>query len=177
MKSRRRARRAIKLRPELVPQPLWGVTACRLLRARAPWKAIRNATLKAAGDRCSICGHTSPPLFCHEQWRHNDKNGVVTLVGFQIVCQGCNRAVHIGLAGARGELAEAIGQLRRVNRMAEQEANRMVDRATATWERRSSKHWRVFVAPRLLKTFPQLRVLEGVDTRSVAWSRDGIVSV
>ena len=154
-----RARRKFTLYPELVPRPLWGISAYRLLRRRAPWKRIRNATLEEAGRRCSVCGETTPPLFCHERWCYNDKKGVALLEGFAIVCRDCNRAIHIGLAGVLGEHEAAIAHLCRVNRITEAEANVMVKRALTIWDNRSGKNWRVVVATTLLKIYPQLGVL------------------
>jgi hypothetical protein len=81
----------------------------------------------------------------------------------------------MGLAHAQGELSEALAQLGRVNAITEVKANRMFERASAMWGKRSRKHWRVTVSTRLLKTFPQLRVLVGIDTRSAALSTFRIV--
>jgi hypothetical protein len=169
--------RMTKLKPELVPEPLWGISACSLLRPQSLWRAIRSDVLERAGHRCQTCRETTPPLYCHEQWRYEDGKGAAILTGFRIVCQKCNRAVHMGLAHSRGELPEALAQLRRVNAITEAEATRMFERASATWEKRSLKNWRVIVRPRLLKAFPQLCVLVGIDRRSAVLSRHSIPTI
>jgi len=166
-----------KLKPELVPEPLWEISACRLLRPPSLWRAIRSDVLERAGHRCQTCTETTPPLYCHEQWRYEDAKCKAILTGFRIVCQKCNRAVHMGLAHSRGELPEALAQLGRVNAITEAEATRMFERASATWEKRSLKNWRVNVRPRLLKAFPQLRLLVGIDTRSAVLSRHSIPTI
>jgi hypothetical protein len=43
-----------KLVPELVPEPLWGVSAYRALGKSTPWKTIRQDTLNEASNRCRI---------------------------------------------------------------------------------------------------------------------------
>lgn len=176
-KKSRLSRRRAKLKPELVPQPLWGINACKLLRPQSLWRSIRNDELERAGQCCEACKGITPPLYCHEQWRYDDRKRRAILMGFQIVCKNCNRAVHIGLAHHRGELPEALAHLARVNAITEVAANRMFARASATWEKRSLKHWRVTVRPRLLKAFPQLRVLVGIDTRFVALSINAVPTI
>jgi len=159
-------RRRMKLTPEMVPEPLWGISACRRVRPQSLWRSIRSCEIDRAGHRCEVCEETTPPLYCHEQWHYDDRKARATLIGFRVICQDCNYAVHIGLAYNRGKGPEALAQLTRVNSISDLEANQMVERATATWEKRSRKNWRLSVSPRLLRAFPQLRVLLGVDTRS-----------
>ncbi len=167
-KASKLSRHRARLKPELVPQPLWGINACKLLRPQSLWRSIRSDELERAGQRCEACTGITHPLYCHERWRYDDRKKEAVLTGFRVVCKNCNRAVHMGLARSRGELPEALAQLARVNAITEAEANRMFERASATWEKRSLRHWRVTVRPRLLKAFPQLRVLVGLNTRSAA---------
>jgi hypothetical protein len=126
-----------KLKLELVPEPLWGISACKLVRPSSLWRAIRGDVLERAGHRCQACREITPPLYCHEQWRYEDGKGKAILTGFRIVCQKCNRAVHTGWAHSRGELPEALAQLGRVNNITEAEATRMFERASATRAKRS----------------------------------------
>jgi hypothetical protein len=161
-----RALRRLKLTPELVPQPLWEISACRLLRPQSLWRSIRSCEIDRAGHRCEFCEETTPPLYCHEKWHYDDRKARAILTGFRILCQNCNYAVHPGFAHSRGKWAEALAQLGRVNGITEVEANQMSERATVIWEKRSRKNWRLSVRPRLLKAFPQLRVLVGIDTLS-----------
>lgn len=149
------------LEPELVPQPLWEISAYRLLPGRAAWDRIRNATLEAAGHRCSICGASGPRLHCNEQWNYDDANGVARLTGFQIVCVACHGAIHMGRTAAVGYLSDALAHLQRVNGITEPEARRMFHGAMEVWRERNQKHWRVVVAPELLANFPELEVLVG----------------
>lgn len=149
----------VRLTPELVPKPLWGKSAYRLLGRRAPWKAIRRDTLEAAGHRCSICGGTRGQLSCHERWRYDDKRGRATLAGFEIHCADCDAVSHAGRAIMLGFGDVVIKQLRKVNGCTAEEANRMVATAMLLWKRRSRKKWKVVVAAALLKTHPRLQVL------------------
>lgn len=62
-----------RLMPELVPRPLWGISAYRLLGRGKAWRAIRQATLEAGGQECSICRSTESGLTCHERWSYDDR--------------------------------------------------------------------------------------------------------
>jgi hypothetical protein len=159
-------RRRMKLTPEMVPQPLWGINACKRVRPQSLWRSIRSRQIDRAGGCCEVCEETTPPPYCHEQWHYDDRKSRATLTGFQVLCQNCNGAVHIALAYNRRKGAEALAQLARVNSISELEVNQIAERATATWEKRSQKNWRLSVKPRLLRAFPQLRVLVGIDIRS-----------
>jgi len=163
---------SLKLQPELVPQPLWGLSACKLLRGLAPWKQIRFAELERAGHRCETCGATSHPLFCHEQWQYDDQKSVATLTAFHLACADCNLVLHMGLAHLRGEFTQALAQLCRVNQIAEESAKQIFANARSIWRKRSRKHWRVGVVPELLQTYPQLKVLVGLDTQRVGPQRE-----
>ncbi len=83
----------------------------------------------------------------------------------------------MGLAHNHGELCETLAQLARVDAITEAEANRMFERASEAWERRSRKNWRVTVRPGLLKAYPQLCVLDGIDTRSAALSNEAVPTI
>jgi hypothetical protein len=166
-----------KLEPELVPQPLWGISACNLLRPQSRWRAIRSIALERAGHRCEACTEISTPLYCHEQWLYDIRKSKVTLTGFRIVCKNCNRVVHIGLAYRRGELPEALSQLARVNAISEAQAKQMYARASVIWRSRSRKDWKVNVKPQILKLFPQLDVLVGIDTSTFASSWNKVPTI
>src|SRR5580704_9555102 len=97
------------LAPELVPKPLWGVSAYRALGKSSPWKAIRLDTLKKASNKCGFCDSHSG-LECHDQWKYDDKKCTATLVGFEIRCKLCHLATHIGRAMQLGLLQEAVAQ-------------------------------------------------------------------
>lgn len=148
-----------KLQPELVPEPLWGISAYRLLGRGARWKQIRRDTLEGAGHRCSVCSASSPPLICHEKWDYDDKNTTATLMGFVILCAACDAATHMGRAVQHGQSDIALKQLCRVNGITLAEANRLFLKVMTAWQGRSRKKWRVTVAKSLLKQYPQLKVV------------------
>jgi hypothetical protein len=151
--------RRLKLQPELAPQPLWGISAYRLLGRGARWKQIRQDTLEAAGHCCSVCGATTPPLSCHEKWDYNDKNTTATLIGFMILCAACDAATHMGRAVKHGQSDIALKQLCRVNGITLAEAKQLFMKAMTAWQERSRKEWRATVARFPLKRYPQLKVV------------------
>jgi hypothetical protein len=145
-----------RLMPELVPAPLWGVSAYRLFGKTKPWKEIRQDTLQLAGNKCGACDANGPRLSCHDAWSYDDKTCVATLIGFEIRCHSCHNATHIGRANALGFEHEAHAQLRKVNGCTQDEVDAIVDAAMALWERRGAKTWTVVVASYLLERYPRL---------------------
>lgn len=168
--ARRAPSQPLKLRPELVPKPLWGKNARDLLKGGADWKRIRADALRESGDRCSICGAKEAPpgfrdprLYCHEVWRYDDRKGVATLCGFRMICAGCNSVVHIGRTREVGDVDPALAHLARVNGISA-EAARSIDReAHEVWKARSRRQWTVAVTPSLLRRYPALRPLVGYN--------------
>jgi hypothetical protein len=155
-KSKAKSTKTYRLAPELVPAPLWGVSAYRRFGKTKPWKEIRQDTLELAGNKCGACDADGPQLSCHDAWSYDDKTCVATLIGFEIRCQACHNATHIGRANALGFEQEAHAQLRRVNGCTQEEVDAMVEAAMNLWEKRSGKTWTVVIAPYLLERYPRL---------------------
>jgi hypothetical protein len=149
-------RTSYKLVPDLVPRPLWGISAPRALKKSADWKAIRKETLAEVGDKCQFCD-ADARLECHDKWEYDDKECVATLVGFEIRCKACHFVTHIGRAMQLGLLHEAAGHLRKVNGCTERDVDLMVAAAMSSWKKRNQKRWTVVVAPALLKRYPRLQ--------------------
>jgi hypothetical protein len=145
-----------RLMPELVPAPLWRVSAYRLFGKTKPWKEIRQDTLELAGNKCGACDADGPQLSCHDAWSYDDTRCIATLIGFEIRCHPCHNATHIGRANALGYEQEAHAQLRTVNGCTQREVDAMVEAAMNLWEKRSRKAWTVIVAPYLLERYPRL---------------------
>jgi hypothetical protein len=163
----------IKLCPQLVPAPLWGVSAYRLLKNGTKWKSIRSDRIAAAQERCEVCGNKpSPlhgnPLTCHEVWDYDDKKKIATLVGLRVHCSDCDAAVHIGRTAQYGGAEAAVAQIAKVNKVSKEDAVGMVVEAMSLWKARSAKKWRVTVLNSLVEQYPQLSILEGVGQRSPA---------
>jgi hypothetical protein len=145
-----------RLVPELVPEPLWGISAYRVFGKTKPWKEIRQDTLAEAGHKCGTCDGGGPQLACHDAWSYDDKKCVATLIGFEIRCLLCHNATHVGRAFDLGFQQEVIRQLRGVNRCTEREVVEMINSAMSLWAERSKKKWTVVVTPALLKRYPRL---------------------
>lgn len=144
--------------PELVPRPLWGVSAYRAHGNTKVWKTIRHDTLVAASNRCEFCD-ADAGLQCHDKWAYDDKKCVATLIGFEIRCQSCHMATHIGRAMQHGFLQEAVAHLCKVNRCTPRDIEAMIDAEMPLWRKRSKKKWTVVVAPALLKRYPRLQAV------------------
>ena len=150
-----------KLRPHLVPKPLWGKSAANLLK-RADWERIRREALQAARHACQVCSdaESASGLNCHELWDYDDEHGTATLVGLRIQCRNCDSAVHMGRAVRRGFSDTAIAQLVKVNGISPREAKTLYRSAMDEWKRRNKKHWRIVVAKSLVERYPELTILE-----------------
>ena len=150
--------------PELVPEPLWGLSGYRLLK-RSIWNKIRKDILTEQDNTCAICGdRRDKRMVCHEAWSFDDEHAVATLSRFEIHCPGCDAVQHIGQTGVRGHRDEAIEHMAKVNGTTADEAQRSVADAFQTWKRRSGTPWRVDVAPGVLGRFPELDRLVGLES-------------
>lgn len=170
MKTKKQIRRLrtpqtlIRLRPKLIPSPLWGVSAYRLLGRNKHWKLIRADVLEAAGDKCEICGREKRPvrqvyLICHELWDYNDKKRTATLIGFEIHCSLCDLVTHMGRARSVGKGEAALKQMCKVNGISRDAALELYNKAINVWEKRRARKWKVRVSLALLKRYPALAVL------------------
>ena len=148
-----------RLSPELVPEPLWGLSAYRLLGRGSKWKRIREDALRVASNRCSVCGDATNQLQCNEQWRYDDKRGIAELIAFVILCHHCHLVTHMGRAIAHGYGDQALSHLAAVNGVTHSQAKAIVAEAMRRWRARSSRSWKVAVAQGLLDKYPQLVVL------------------
>jgi hypothetical protein len=153
-----------KLEPQLVPKPLWGISAAKKLGRRA-WQQIRQGELNRAGRRCEICGEPQDALpggtlICHEVWEYQDRSGTATLTRLQVHCAKCDLATHAGRAKAHGYYEAALEQLSRVNGISRREAGEVFARAMAVWKERNKLAWGIAVEKTLLAKYPSLAILE-----------------
>jgi hypothetical protein len=151
----------LKLRPHLVPKPLWGKSAANLLK-RAAWERIRRDVVLTAHNTCQVCSDALPgsALNCHELWAYDDEHGTATLVGLRMQCRNCDSAVHMGRAVKRGFGKAAIAQLVKVNVIGVREAQILYRSAIDEWRPRNEKQWRIVVEKSLKKRYPELAILE-----------------
>jgi hypothetical protein len=155
----------MNLEPELIPEPLWNISAASLLgRKSRAWRDIRSAALAAADDTCSACGEVTPGgkyMVCDELWSYDETDGVATLTSVRILCPACDHARHFARAGQLGQAATALSTLARVNGISESGARALQVKAGEVWQRRSRLAWTVRVSESLLKHHPVLAVLDG----------------
>lgn len=153
-------RKIALLMPELVPGPLWGRSAHKMLGNKAVWKMrIRGDTLAEANNRCSICKSSQGRMTCHEKWAYDDKQFVATLLGFEIHCSNCDLVAHAGRAFKLGYGEVVISHLCAMNQWDIKHAVTVLKHAMDVWMKRSKKEWRTKVASSLVKRYPELAAL------------------
>ncbi len=149
-----------KLVPRLVPQPLWGISAARLL-PRSRWKAIRADAMAASGGACTACGVIHEKgMVGDEVWHYGD--GIATLVAVRIVCRDCDAVTHMGSTAVRGYGADALLHMSAINGMTFEQTKQIVDTHFDQWRIRSARDWTVAVAPDVLARYPELAILDQV---------------
>jgi hypothetical protein len=137
--------------PELVPEPLWGRSAYKMLGTKAIWKThIRGDTLANSNNCCSVC---------HEKWDYDDRRSVATLVRFEIHCSNCDLVAHAGRAFKLGYGAIVISHLCAMNQCDIKHAAAILKEAMNVWMERSRKDWRIMVASSLVERYPELAAL------------------
>jgi hypothetical protein len=148
-----------RLVPRLVPRPLWGWSASRLLKA-ARWQRIRSDAMAAAGGACAICGVARDKgMIADEEWTY--AGGTATLTGIRILCPACNAVTHIGNTSTRGYYDVARDHMALINGITAGDADRLIAAHLAEWQQRSAMTWMVAAAPELLSRYPELSILVG----------------
>lgn len=154
--------RLLKLVPRLVPRPLWGLSAKRLL-SQSQWRQIRSDVLAKARNTCAVCGSSRKTrMVCDEVWSYNQ--AVATLTGLRILCPDCDAVVHIGQTSLRGFGDVARDHMASVNGLTVTGADRIINRHFARWRELSKQGWEIAVAQDLLATYPALTALDGLRT-------------
>jgi hypothetical protein len=153
----------LKLSPQLVPKPLWGISTANKLKLDA-WQQIRLDAIRRAGSCCEICRESpstpaGPRLLCHEVWEYNDKVGTATLVPIEVHCAECDLVTHMGRAKARGFLHAAIERLCFVNEQSKPEAMQVFRKAMNVWRTRNKRKWQITISSDLVARYPQLAIL------------------
>ena len=151
---------AALLIPELVPEPLWGRSAHKMLGSKAVWKRqIRGETLAEADNCCSVCKSGEGRMICHEKWGYDDKRFVATLLGFEIHCSNCDLVAHAGRAFKLGYGEVVISHLCAMNHWDVKHAVSVLKHAMDIWMKRSRREWRIKVTPLLVARYPELAAL------------------
>ena len=159
----------LKLKVELVPEPLWEKNLRTLLK-ESEWTLVRQYALVMANDTCQVCSARRgnegvTKLLCHEQWTYDDKKNIQKLTGVQITCFMCNLVNHRGLAGVlllEGRLDITEKDIEKhfckVNNCGPRAYHKILEEAFSLWSSRSGHKW----AQDLIwyyKTFPSLKAL------------------
>lgn len=153
-------RETVLLMPALVPEPLWGRSACKMLGGKAVWRRqIRVDTLTEANNRCSVCNSNEGRMTCHEKWGYDDTRFVATLLGFEIHCSNCDLVTHAGRAFKLGYGEVVISHLCATNHWDIKHGVAALNHAMDVWIKRSRKEWRVKVALPLVERYPELAAL------------------
>jgi hypothetical protein len=83
-----RRKNVAPLIPELVPGPLWGKSAHKMLGSKAVWKRqIRDDTLANSNNCCSMCKSSKGRMTCHEKWGCDDRLSVATLSDLRFIAR------------------------------------------------------------------------------------------
>jgi len=144
----------LKLKIELVPEPLWG---CSLRSdhalGRKRWRTLRKRVLDDRGAACAVCGSSAGTPHLHERWSYTErpKTGIAKLVGLEVICDLCHRVHHFGQTKQLNQertlsdagLAAVKRHFGSVNKGCEVDLNAHYAAALAEWRVRSSKSWRV----------------------------------
>lgn len=137
----------MKLTIELVPSTSF-FNNLRSLLSSEEWDNVRKGCYKHADYKCEICSGVGPthPVECHETWEYDEKTGIQKLIGIVALCSSCHEVKHIGLAGIKGRRNEAIAHFCKVNDCQAPEAEKYINEAFATWNKRNKQEWQLDVS-------------------------------
>lgn len=161
-----------KLLPVLIPRPLWGVNAHRLLD-RQQWSKIRRNIFSRDNHRCVIC-EALGQLECHEVFTFDDAAGVAMLVKLESRCPDCHDCHHLGRLKKHNPTAfkQALKRIAGLNGMTPAEVIALVKKAFEVHAKRT-RPWEMKVVAELLQEYPELKKLEGCYAPAVRNSETG----
>ncbi len=92
--------RTLRLRIELVPEPLWGRNLRALLSPGA-WQKLRKKLIAERGLTCAICGaveESAKRIHAHEEWSYDTTQtpAVARVSRVELVCARCHAVEHFG---------------------------------------------------------------------------------
>lgn len=133
-----------RLSIELVPCATW-YWNLRSVLSKAQWDALRQATYRASGWRCDICGGRGRrwPVECHEIWEYDEQHRLQILQGLTSLCPACHLVKHFGFACTQGREAEARAWLKHVNGWNDAQVQAHIQEAFALMQRRDTPGWRL----------------------------------
>lgn len=141
----------IRLKIEMVPQPLWNLNLRYLLKQKK-WDEIRKKELKRVKNEkyqyvCEICKVPKDSLDCHEIWDYNDELRIQTLVGLSMLCKKCHLVKHIGFATnlameGKCNFENIIRHFCMINKLNADEFYEHYESELETWEQRSKLEWK-----------------------------------
>ena len=134
----------MKLSFELVPSTCW-YSNVRSNVSPETWERLQQATFRAAGHVCEICGGTGDGhlVEAHEVWSYDDHRLIQRLDRLLSLCPRCHEVKHIGLAIQSGHAKRALAWLATVNGITPAEALAYVQRAFQIHEIRSRFQWQL----------------------------------
>ena len=134
---------ARRLEITLVPRPLWGYDLRKKVRDEL-WRQLEAAACCDTDGRCAICG--GRPTSLEPRWKYDERRGVATLVGFELLCPYCYFGRHPGHASevfGQDELDQVNAHYRRVNGItSDLDWLHDLDGAFEEWHRRNLIDWR-----------------------------------
>jgi len=166
----------LKLKPRLVPKPLWWLSLAGLARmdpyildliglqdysvieqwSRIWFEEIRKDML-SKHDVCEICKVNKPKII-DEDWEYTIKEdkGVARLIGLRAICDLCNLVVHFGYACTQGKEKIAFSWFKKINKVPSELAKETIKNAFRIWKIQSEiKNW-CFSLDYIRKLYPEI---------------------
>ena len=139
----------LRLRMELIPEPLWGQNL-RTELGKTKWRRLRDALAARRKPGCAVCDSRAP-LQGHEVWDYAETKtaGIATLQDINLICQDCSSIHHFGrfhLLFAQSkpqEYERVIKHALRVNGCDMATWEQHGREAKAAYDRRSKLSWTV----------------------------------
>jgi 5-methylcytosine-specific restriction endonuclease McrA len=123
---------------DLIPKTSWFSSLANML-APGAWNKIRTSVIERDVS-CLECGSRFS-LEVHEIWEYNQKIGIQTLSGFELLCHLCHETRHLGLASVHGRFEVVFQRLAILNRLNANELTPFYRSIVDKYELRSSRKW------------------------------------
>ena len=169
----------MRLKPRLVPRPLWYLSLAKLARSDPNignlvgidsreiiikisdlWhNDLRKKMVGKSKGKCELCGE-KPGKIIDEVWRYEvdkaNKRGIAILEDLKYICEKCNLVIHFGFASVIGKGKDAIAWMKKVNKLADRQVMMLIEEAVSKWKKLNKiRNW-IFRLDYLRKEYPEI---------------------
>jgi len=146
---------------DLIPNTCW-FTNVRYCTHSRDWDRLRDCVYSRVNNTCECCHNKTNNIEAHERWHYDNDTKTQKLVRLVALCKMCHTTTHIGLAGIKGKVSEALEHLKKVRNFTHEEAIEHNKQAFQAWRERNTIKWNLDLS---LLTNNNIKLIKNVSSK------------